>query len=100
MKTNQDKLRSIEDLAKKFHDIYNQELTRQNRESKWPDNYEALPEDIKDLDRALARYALALIKKDRQELIEEIIKKGKIVGDPRGRVFYILYDYLYSLKDK
>jgi len=69
--------REIEELASKFHDIYNKELTKQGRENKWPDDYNALPDEIKDLDRALAKYALTTQTKYAEEKVKEVVKKIK-----------------------
>lgn len=45
----------IEELSKKFHAIYQKTMKGKSKHS---DSYEELPEDIKELDRALARYVL------------------------------------------
>jgi hypothetical protein len=51
----------IEVLVCAFHKVYQDELKRQGKESKYSDDYKQLPEDIKDLDRALARFVLTNI---------------------------------------
>jgi hypothetical protein len=47
-----------ESLAKKFHEIYQQEARRQG-DVRHKDNYDDLPENIKEFDRVLARFVLA-----------------------------------------
>ncbi len=58
----------VEELAVEFHEVYQKELHRQGRESKHSDVYDDLPEDIKDLDRALARYVNAKLAELRKWL--------------------------------
>jgi formylmethanofuran dehydrogenase subunit E len=52
----------IEQLAAKFHEIYQQEAKRQG-DVRHKDNYADLSENIKEFDRVLARYVLQLIEK-------------------------------------
>lgn len=47
----------MESLAAKFHDIYQQEAKRQD-DVRHKDAYADLSENIKEFDRALARYVL------------------------------------------
>lgn len=49
----------LEKLAAEVHDVYTKELARQGKQPRWPEDYNALPEDIKDLDRAIVRWHLA-----------------------------------------
>jgi len=49
----------IEELAKEFHSVYQQEAKRQG-DIRYPDDYEELPENIKEFDRALARHILKI----------------------------------------
>jgi len=71
----------VEKLLAILHGIYQVEAHRQD-DSRWPDDYDALPEDTKEFDRVLARYILEreatlttandkLVKatKDRDELV-------------------------------
>jgi hypothetical protein len=48
---------NIEELARKFHEIYQIEAKRQGG-SRHADSYDDLPENIKEFDRVLARYVL------------------------------------------
>lgn len=48
---------TVEGLAEKFHEIYQQEAKRQG-DVRHKDDYVNLPENIKEFDRVLARYAL------------------------------------------
>jgi len=71
----------IENLASRLHKVYQEELERQGKKSKYSDFYTELPEDIKDLDRALARYINSFIipnrvNQTRAETAREI--KGKL----------------------
>ena len=56
-----DYLLDIEELASRFHKVYQKELKRQGKKSKYSDFYFQLPEDIKDLDRALAKYVIEFV---------------------------------------
>lgn len=56
---------SLEILSAAFHKIYQDEMRRQGRPSVHADSYSDLPEHVKDLDRALARFVL-----DRDRAIE------------------------------
>jgi hypothetical protein len=51
------KVMNVEDLSRKFHEIYQIEAKRQG-DSRHPDSYDDLPEHMKDFDRVLARYVL------------------------------------------
>ena len=73
MKETKDK----EELAAKLHLVYQEELKRQGKESKYPDNFYKLPEDIKDLDRALARYVSFIIRQQKQKWQAETAEKIK-----------------------
>ena len=57
----------IENLASRLHQVYQEELKRQGKPSKHSDFYFELPENVKNLDRALARYI-------RTEIIEKLIE--------------------------
>jgi DNA-binding transcriptional MerR regulator len=50
---------AVEELAAHCHAVYQAELRAQGVKSRHVDAYEELPEDIKHLDRALARFILA-----------------------------------------
>lgn len=70
----------IENLASRLHQVYQEELKRQGKKSKYSDFYTELPEDIKDLDRALARYINSFIipnrvNQTRAETAREIKEK-------------------------
>lgn len=68
----------VEELAKKFHDIYQLEAKRQSDlgidKVRHPDNYDDLPERTKEYDRVLARYVLSEIS----SLKEKLAEAGKI----------------------
>jgi hypothetical protein len=51
---------SVEKVAAKFHDIYQQEAKRQG-DVRHADVYENLPEKTKEFDRALARFVIGNI---------------------------------------
>ena len=61
-----------ERLANVLHSIYQNEAKRQ-RDIRYPDRYEDLPERIKEFDRVLARYILVLLQKNRQKFIDALI---------------------------
>ncbi len=61
----------IELFASKLHDIYIQEAKRQH-DVRHKENYEDLPENIKEYDRVFARYVLDII--DRQAVENEALK--------------------------
>ena len=50
----------VEQMAKWFHAVYQTEARRQ-KDIRHSDFYDQLPENIKDYDRALARYVLNLL---------------------------------------
>ena len=54
--------KEVEELSAKLHEIYQIESRRQAGEDldkvRWPDEYNALPENTKEYDRVLARYIL------------------------------------------
>ena len=59
---------TVEELAAKLHDVYQEEAKRQG-DPRHADSYAVLPERIKEFDRVLARYILqreAALKADRQ----------------------------------
>lgn len=56
----------VEKLAAEFHDIYQQEAKRQG-DVRHHDDYDQLPENIKEFDRVLARYVLALLVAEREK---------------------------------
>ena len=55
--TPKERWRRIENLAREFHEVYQREAKRQG-DVRHKDNYDELPENIKEFDRALARYVL------------------------------------------
>lgn len=70
-------LMDVDNLASRFHQVYQKELKRQGKKSKYSDFFFKLPEDIADLDRALARYVIEFvtpnnIKSFRQDLLKEL----------------------------
>lgn len=65
---------NIETLAKKFHQVYCRELDRQGRNNIHPRAYKDLSEDIKDLDRALAKYVLNELSLAEKRGYEKAIK--------------------------
>jgi FMN phosphatase YigB (HAD superfamily) len=93
---------SSEELAKQFHNVYNEELTRQGRENKWPNDYELLPEEIKDLDRALARYTLEFVRisnGNHQEHLITQLEGLKKEPEDIGLGFKIYEDYNSGVND-
>lgn len=62
-----------------MHQVYNEELLRQNKLSRHAEMYNDLPENVKDLDRALARYInnfiLPQALKDCQENIKKLFEE-------------------------
>lgn len=52
----------LEELAAEFHEIYVRETIRQGN-ARWMQPYAELPENIKELDRVLARYVLSKFKR-------------------------------------
>ena len=50
---------AIEKLAAEFHAVYNEELKRQQLANRHAEDYDSLPEPIKDIDRALAKFVIA-----------------------------------------
>ena len=53
---------NIERLAAEVHAVYQAEIKRQGREERHNDDYQALPEHIKELDRVLVRWHLARLE--------------------------------------
>lgn len=86
---NDNALLMVEELASRFHQVYQEELKRQGKKSKHSNFFSQLPKDIADLDRALARYVIkfviprtqdekfitSAIQKDRERIVEELEKK-------------------------
>ena len=56
----------VETLSREFHQIYQEEAKRQG-DVRHPDNYDSLPENIKEFDRVLARYVLENVERLRQK---------------------------------
>ena len=54
-------LMNVEELASRFHKVYENELKRQGKKSKYSYFFSQLPKDIADLDRALARYVIEFV---------------------------------------
>jgi hypothetical protein len=52
--------RKVEELAREIHAIYQAEARRQHPRAKlkYPDDYDVLPNNVKDYDRAIARWIL------------------------------------------
>jgi hypothetical protein len=50
----------VEQLAASFHEVYQAEANRQG-DVRHPNDYNELPENIKDYDRALARFVITLL---------------------------------------
>ena len=62
----------IEALARQFHTVYQEEAKRQG-DVRHHDDYDQLPENIKDFDRALARYVLTTFATElKAEVLEEV----------------------------
>jgi hypothetical protein len=61
----------VEDLARKFHDIYMAEAERQN-DVRHPEGYDALADNIKEYDRVLARFVLKMIAELREDYENKI----------------------------
>lgn len=59
----------VEELSAKFHEIYMVEARRQG-DVRHKDAYADLPENIKEFDRVLARYVLALIERERDQAVQ------------------------------
>lgn len=70
-----DEVRNVEDLSRKFHEIYQTEAKRQSNlgldKVRHPDSYDELPERVKEYDRVLARYVLGLLFQARREAYED-----------------------------
>jgi hypothetical protein len=60
---------TTEELAAKFHEIYQQEAKRQG-DVRHKDSYDELPENIKEFDRVLACYVERLIAEAQAETVE------------------------------
>lgn len=52
----------IERLSAEVHALYQAEIKRQGREERHNDDYYALPEDVKELDRVFVRWHLARLR--------------------------------------
>jgi len=63
---------AVEELAAKFHEVYQVEAKRQG-DIRHHDSYEQLPKNVKEFDRALARYVIAFISAREQALRTTII---------------------------
>lgn len=82
---------SLDNLASRLHQVYQEEIRRQGKKSKHSDFFTELPKDIADLDRALAKYVLRLLKerddewrlniKDRKDFIESAMPTDKDIRD-------------------
>ena len=59
----------VERLARDFHTVYQKEARRQG-DTRHPDDFDALPENIKDFDRVLARYVLDRFQPEFREFVE------------------------------
>lgn len=66
----------VEALAAEFHEVYQVECCRQGRASGHPDHYNNLSEDIKELDRALARHVLKQRERDLRAAEAAVLKKA------------------------
>lgn len=69
----------LEALAAELHEVYEVEINRQGRVSGHPAHYSNLSEQVKDLDRALARF---ILNRDR-ELAEEL-RAPMACGHPKA----------------
>jgi len=71
---------NVEQLAAELHSIYQSEVKRLRvLEPKWPDSYKELPEYMKDLGRAIAKYMLAMVKLGRTQeraMATEVCRKA------------------------
>lgn len=54
-------LLDTENLSSRLHQVYEKEVARQGKQSKHPKFYHELSEDVKNLDRALAKYIIEFI---------------------------------------
>ncbi len=84
--------KQVEKLAKKFHEVYQQEAKR-HKDVRYPDDYEKLSEDIKDFDRALALWVIVNLK-DIVEIDEE--KDREIIGEFRAELKLHFCKYIYQ----
>jgi len=73
----------IEWLASEFHEVYQKEARRQG-DVRHKDNYYDLPENIKEFDRVLAKYAIQLLERYTRQLMgsneraREMLKKATV----------------------
>jgi hypothetical protein len=77
-------LLDVENLSSRLHQVYEKEIERQGKKSKHPKMYFELSEDVKNLDRALAKYIIefiipSLLQARDREIIEKI-NGIKVVG--------------------
>ena len=74
----------MENLSRKFHEIYQLEAKRQSDlgtdKVRHPDNYDELPERTKEYDRVLARHVLILLAEVRAQEREKCIKVAQLFG--------------------
>ena len=75
-------LLDVENLSSRFHQVYEKELERQGKKSKHPKMYFELSEEVKDLDRALAKYVIEFVIPN---VIRQEIRQAKIEGMERAR---------------
>ena len=64
---------AIENLAAELHDVYQKEAKIQG-DVRHQDNYFDLPENIKNFDRALAKFVIEQRQKDKERLLEGVKK--------------------------
>ena len=74
--TTNNALLDIENLASRFHQVYEEELKRQGKKSKYSYFFHELPKDIADLDRALAKFVIEFVVPICQkDILENAIKQ-------------------------
>ncbi len=116
-------LLDVENLASRFHQVYDHELKRQGKKSKHSKFFSQLPQEIADLDRALAKYVIefviprtqmseqAIAEKTREDTIIEVRKTiARSLGysensdlDPSPQRLITeseLFEIFYKLSDK
>jgi hypothetical protein len=57
----------VEQLAREFHEVYQREAKRQG-DVRHHDDYDALSENVKEFDRALARHVIGQRQADKREI--------------------------------
>jgi hypothetical protein len=80
--------KAIEELATELHEVYMKEATRQG-DVRHAEDYSELPENIKEFDRALARFILSR----ERLLLEKIIEPMKKINPNWDGYVWIHDDY-------